>query len=102
MTTTRWRSRRVASSTSRLAPHFAIEEAQLAPLVDNTLAERLLSEHRALERAIAAIARREAGALAFFAGLLEAHVRFEERVFFPECERHLPPGFGLDASAGAR
>jgi len=83
-----------------LAGHFAAEEAALFPVVASTLprmaaeVRRLIAEHRELHALIERLGTlmeadlaqglRECGAL------LERHIRFEEREFFPACERELP------------
>lgn len=78
--------------------HFGIEERILLPGwlaagedADRDAAERVLSEHLELR---AAVRRIEAGELSAeelrrIGGLLEAHVRFEERELFPAIEAAL-------------
>lgn len=71
---------------AELEPHFAVEEAELVPralahggaLAD--LATKLVADHAAMRAASDPMA---------FGDLLEAHVRFEERDFFPALEREL-------------
>lgn len=90
--------------------HFEEEEKFIFPLMpaaDENI-RRALDEHRQLREMMDEIddeARRlcqtdEAGILSQtrlrqlledFAGLLHDHIRFEERVLFPEIERQLPP-----------
>jgi hypothetical protein len=87
------------------ADHFRVEEEVLLPAwlagdpgADRSLAERVLAEHLTLRSRARSAA---AGALALEelheAGeLLNAHVRFEERILFPAIEA------GLDADALGR
>lgn len=67
-----------------LAPHFAIEERALLPVLARAgrrdLVMQTIAEHDLMR---AAVAR---GELERFADLLVSHVRFEERVLFPVCE----------------
>ena len=77
--------------------HFQAEErflfpaarrrASLAPLV-----RELREEHRKLRRAFAAARRRRlpGAELTRFAGLLEGHIRKEERRLFEECQKQMP------------
>jgi len=77
--------------------HFQAEEkflfpaarriAALAPLV-----RELRAEHTRLRRAFAAARRRtlKAEELTRFAGLLEAHIRKEERQLFEQCQKQIP------------
>jgi hemerythrin-like domain-containing protein len=81
-----------------LAPHFADEEAMLLPLVDAAMGERLVREHRELERRIRDVIR-ETGELAAadvvtIAELLVAHIRWEERTLFEVAQA--VGGAGLD------
>lgn len=80
-----------------LAPHFEIEEECLvAPLQqqgqgDDPGVLRELADHARLRAGAAALARGEALDLAAWGRCLHDHVRFEEREFFPYCERALAP-----------
>jgi hemerythrin-like domain-containing protein len=85
--------------------HFAIEEEILLPAwiegdsdAEAELAARLASEHLALRAAARRVERGTVGLdeLRELGGLLERHVRFEERVLFPLIESR------LDAEATAR
>jgi hemerythrin-like domain-containing protein len=79
-----------------LEPHFAIEERELLPrcaaagepLASQAL--RIQEDHEAMRRLIVEL---EPGALAeqldAFGRLLEDHVRYEERSWFPTLEREL-------------
>jgi tellurite resistance-related uncharacterized protein/hemerythrin-like domain-containing protein len=86
---------RRAAFKADLTPHFAVEERELLPLCHGRAelaehAETIRQDHAALRAMIAAAARdswpRDAAALA---DRLEAHVRFEERVWFPALEAAL-------------
>ena len=76
---------------AELEPHFLAEERRLLPALEavgcGSLVARTLDEH-ARVRALMRDAGSEASARAL-GTLLEAHVRFEERVLFPEAERRL-------------
>jgi hemerythrin-like domain-containing protein len=79
-----------------LAVHFEKEEMVLLPalsytLFDEHLNKRLLEEHKRLRSYVLALQHEEPTALLIndFAGLLEQHIRFEERIFFPEAEKKL-------------
>jgi hypothetical protein len=80
---------------TELEPHFTLEEALLLPALvtigEQRLAERTLTDHRALrELRTAALRNGDLGQIAAFARRLEQHVRFEERELFPCCESRLP------------
>lgn len=77
-------------------PHFESEEAVLLPALaaaagdDHPLIARTLAEHEALRRGARELA--EAGGAeraAEVAAALHDHIRFEERLLFPEIERAL-------------
>lgn len=71
--------------------HFAKEERILLPALTRAgradLAARTLDEHSDIRHALSDPLK--------FAELLEAHVRFEERILFPACEELIPQA--LDA-----
>ena len=79
-----------------LQAHFLDEEQYLLPMatsapIPQELNDRLLDEHSRLRSMIGRI---NSGAysgddIAAFAQLLEAHIRFEERVYFPALESAL-------------
>lgn len=82
-----------AAYEADLAPHFAIEEAHLVPLlrtVDGSapLIRRLEDDHAALRVAIIG-GPFDARTLDTLGARLHARVRFEERELFPFAERHL-------------
>lgn len=83
-----------------LRRHFAAEEQAVFPAAREigaeamALAERLAAEHRQMSAWIgelAADAAVDAAALAAFGELLNAHVRLEDRQFFPMLETGLEP-----------
>jgi hemerythrin-like domain-containing protein len=79
-----------------LAIHFEKEETVLLPALrytsfDENLKECLLKEHKLLRSHVHALQHKEPTVLLIndFAELLEQHIRFEERIFFPEAEKKL-------------
>lgn len=79
-----------------LADHFAAEERELVsrsvalgePLA--SLAARIVADHDALRAVVASLEPASlASQCATFGARLEAHVRFEEREWFPALEEHL-------------
>ncbi|AXT47540.1 MULTISPECIES: hemerythrin domain-containing protein [Chromobacterium] len=91
-----------AWSADALERHFAEEETALLPRLAQTehaaLAARALDEHRRLRELIAELATPQAAALARFAQLMEAHVRFEERELFERFQACLPAADGAALS----
>jgi len=82
-----------AGWAEELKPHFDDEERLLGPLIaDPRLYERLVGEHREIERLAAAASGQDRGDppdpdLCARAGrLLHDHIRWEERVLFPIVE----------------
>lgn len=84
-----------------LRRHFAVEDQVVFPAAlecgdeAGALVQRLAQEHRQMTeliRELAAAAVVEAGALAAFGTLLNAHVRLEDRNLFPLMEAGLPAG----------
>ena len=83
---------------TELKAHFIQEEQVLIPALastslDPSLTQRLLHEHSQLRLFIDTL---KTGActkeyIASFATLLEQHIRFEERIYFPEAEKVLSP-----------
>ena len=81
---------------SDLETHFSSEETVLIPALketgfDETLTRRLMNEHTALRSYIYSL--QEDGVsvsiIEDFAYLLEQHIRFEEKIYFPEAEKIL-------------
>lgn len=77
---------------SHLQEHFREEEQLLIPYLEDELSNRIQSEHRQIEAAISGLEHHEStDSLSDFADLLEQHIRFEERTWFPHLEEHLNP-----------
>jgi len=92
-----------AYAEKELASHLRREEEALLPEfarwvgADNPLIARTLVDHVALRERTLALLRADleevpvAPILAALSGLLESHIRFEERELFPAIARALPP-----------
>lgn len=98
-----WIAERVERTfRTELAPHFEVEESILVPAMEeaglHSLTQRLGQDHSHLRASAAAAAQGDLEAAGTFARLLIEHVRFEERVVFPQVERALE-GEVLDAVA---
>ena len=78
---------------AELEQHFQFEERELLPGLQaeraQALVQRTLAEHAQLRALCGGLVSRDVAALAEFAGLLYAHVRFEERELFPCVETEL-------------
>jgi hemerythrin-like domain-containing protein len=76
---------------SELEPHFRVEEAWLFPALEAAGALALVERARADHALLRELVLREAAATTAveLAGLLETHIRFEERELFPLAERLL-------------
>ena len=79
-----------------LKEHFDAEETVLIPALHGSsfspqLTERLLAEHHDLRLLIKKATELSASEddIICFSGLLEKHIRFEEKIYFPEAESHL-------------
>jgi len=79
-----------------LEAHFNSEETVLIPALketafDETLTRRLLNEHFAMRSYIHSLQNgfTDISIIEDFATLLEEHIRFEERIYFPEAEKVL-------------
>lgn len=72
---------------NELIPHFELEEAHIFPLLDadNELIKRALAEHRRLKRLFNDDKDVEKS-LHKIEEELEQHIRFEERILFPEIQ----------------
>lgn len=73
--------------------HFGLEESVLFPRVPELreLTERLVAEHREMERLVEGLRTEPlAGLLRTFASLLRQHVRLEEGELFEQVQRLLP------------
>lgn len=87
----------VSAFEKELEPHFQEEENLLFIQLPNDALLRLKAEeeHAAIRKMIAACklpADVVISDLDAFANLLEAHIRFEERVLFPHIEKEILPG----------
>ncbi|GGH41963.1 cation-binding protein [Mangrovimonas yunxiaonensis] len=73
---------------THLIPHFDTEEAHIFTLLDSNhdLVKRALAEHRRLKR-LFNDADNVAKSLGLIEEELEQHIRFEERVLFPEIQK---------------
>lgn len=73
---------------THLMPHFELEELHIFPLLeaDNELVKRALAEHRRLKRLFNETDDIEKS-LSKIEEELEQHIRFEERVLFPEVQK---------------
>jgi hemerythrin-like domain-containing protein len=84
-----------------LASHFKAEEKVLFPIAqqyltkDAKIIKQLLNEHevmRSLVKYFRKPQEKELEAkLKYFGKILEQHIRYEERQFFPLCEEKIPP-----------
>jgi len=78
---------------TELETHFRQEETLLLPALaqagETDLVQRTLAEHAQL-RALVNGQTRDAETLRLFTGLLQAHVRFEERELFAIAQARLP------------
>jgi len=75
---------------SHLKEHFREEETILFPYIDDVLSERVKSEHRQIENLVYKISENSHHQCFLdFADLLENHIRFEERKWFPHLENNL-------------
>ena len=73
----------------QLIPHFDLEEEHIFPLLeaDNELVKRALADHRRLKRLFAETKDVEKS-LHKIEEELEQHIRFEERILFPEIQKN--------------
>ncbi|MFV0566567.1 MAG: hemerythrin domain-containing protein [Flavobacteriaceae bacterium] len=73
--------------TNHILPHFNIEEAYVFPVLgeDHELVKRALTEHRRIKRLFTE-APNDAVTLNKIEEEIEKHVRFEERILFPEIQ----------------
>lgn len=73
---------------NHLVPHFELEETHIFPLLEpsNELVKRALADHRRLKRLFKTEDEIEKS-LSKIEEELEQHIRFEERVLFPEIQK---------------
>jgi hemerythrin-like domain-containing protein len=78
---------------SDVEPHFVVEEEVLLPALaevgEDGLVQRTIEDHTAMKALMEAVAEGDLDPLTTFADRLVAHVRFEERILFPACEKKL-------------
>ena len=72
---------------THLIPHFELEEEHIFTILeaDNDLVKRALADHRRLKRLFAE--EDITTALSNIEEVLDAHIRYEERVLFPEIQK---------------
>jgi len=73
---------------NHLIPHFEMEETHIFTILDaeNELVKRALAEHRRLKR-LFTDTNDDAKTLSKIEEELEQHIRFEERILFPEIQK---------------
>ena len=73
---------------THLIPHFEIEESLIFPILDanHELIKRALAEHRRLKRLFTET-ENDIKTLSKIEEELEQHIRFEERILFPEIQK---------------
>jgi iron-sulfur cluster repair protein YtfE (RIC family) len=85
----------MSTFAAELEPHFAEEEDLIFSRLDriDALRTRAEAEHAAIRELIAKLHASEVDAatvLLEFADMLQAHIRFEERILFPHVEKAIP------------
>lgn len=73
---------------NHLIPHFEIEEAHIFPILEgnNDLIKKALADHRRIKR-LFTDTDDDARTLSKIEEELDKHIRFEERVLFPEIQK---------------
>ncbi|UPS91594.1 hemerythrin domain-containing protein [Bizionia sp. M204] len=73
---------------NHLIPHFELEEAEIFSILDsqNELVKKALADHRRLKRLFAEDSSLDKS-LSKIEEELEQHIRFEERILFPEIQK---------------
>ncbi len=83
----------IALFERELEPHFATEESDILPILQqqghHALVTKTLEDHRALRAEIERMRAGHAESLAPFGAALAAHVRFKEQEMFPVVESSL-------------
>lgn len=74
---------------THLIPHFEMEETHVFTILNkkNDLVKRALADHRRLKRLFTKETNDEAKVLSLIEEELDKHIRFEERVLFPEIQK---------------
>lgn len=77
---------------NHLVPHFELEEKYIFTILDkkNELVKQALTDHRRLKRLFTQTTNLEKS-LGLIEEELEKHIRFEERVLFPEVQKEAAP-----------
>ncbi len=79
---------------AHLDHHFATEEKLLTPHLETVpdLKDQLLCEHEEIRGLLSTIVEEpDTVTIVLLANLLEKHIRFEERILFPDLESRLTP-----------
>ncbi|MFC5195555.1 hemerythrin domain-containing protein [Bizionia hallyeonensis] len=73
---------------NHLIPHFELEEAEIFSILDsqNELVKKALADHRRIKRLFAEDSSLDKS-LSKIEEELEQHIRFEERILFPEIQK---------------
>ncbi|WNH08885.1 hemerythrin domain-containing protein [Thalassobellus suaedae] len=74
---------------THLIPHFEMEEAHVFTILNekDELIKRALADHRRLKRLFTKEINDDAKTLSIIEEELDKHIRFEERVLFPEIQK---------------
>ena len=78
--------------TNHLVPHFELEEKYIFTILDqkNEFVKQVLTDHRRLKRLFSETTNLEKS-LGLIEEELEKHIRFEERILFPEVQKEATP-----------
>lgn len=78
--------------TNHLVPHFELEEKYIFTILDqkNEFLKQALTDHRRLKRLFSETTNLEKS-LGLIEEELEKHIRFEERILFPEVQKEATP-----------
>ena len=77
---------------NHLQPHFREEEEILFPEYDGEGIQQALKEHATIQELVSQIAlKAETAPITALGDALREHVRFEERILFPDIEKALEP-----------
>ena len=78
--------------TNHLVPHFELEEKYIFTILEqkNEFVKQALTEHRRLKRLFSETTNLEKS-LGLIEEELEKHIRFEERILFPEVQKEATP-----------
>ena len=78
--------------TNHLVPHFELEEKYIFTILEqkNEFVKQALTDHRRLKRLFSETTNLEKS-LGLIEEELEKHIRFEERILFPEVQKEATP-----------